>query len=145
MFLPDSNVWISLLLSEHAFHRTAARWFAAVPSRRRVLVCRATQQSVLRLLSTSAVMAPYGIPPLGNKKALAITDSLLADKRIAWAEEPAGLDAIWRTWAATRDASPKLWMDAYLAAFAHAGGHRLVTIDRAFRQFDGLDLELLTG
>jgi predicted nucleic acid-binding protein len=34
-------------------------------------------------------------------------------------------------------------MDAYLAAFARAGGHRLVTTDRAFRQFSGVDLVLL--
>ena len=61
------------------------------------------------------------------------------------ADEPAGLDARFRKWAGSRDAAPKLWMDAYLAAFAHSGGHRLVTIDRAFRQFVGLDLELLGG
>jgi predicted nucleic acid-binding protein len=34
-------------------------------------------------------------------------------------------------------------MDAYLAAFAIAGGHQLITIDTAFRQFDGLDLLVL--
>lgn len=34
-------------------------------------------------------------------------------------------------------------MDAYLAAFAMAGGYRMVTTDRAFRQFQGLDLVLL--
>ena len=40
-------------------------------------------------------------------------------------------------------ASPKLWMDAYLAAFALAGGCRMVTTDAAFKQFAGLDLELI--
>jgi hypothetical protein len=34
-------------------------------------------------------------------------------------------------------------MDAYLAAFALAGGYRLVTIDAGFTQFAGLDLVLL--
>lgn len=29
-------------------------------------------------------------------------------------------------------------MDAYLAAFAIAGGYRLVTTDAAYRQFGGL-------
>ncbi len=33
---------------------------------------------------------------------------------------------------------PKLWMDAYLAAFAAAAGVRLVTTDAAFGQFAGL-------
>jgi predicted nucleic acid-binding protein len=35
-------------------------------------------------------------------------------------------------------------MDAYLAAFAIAGGHRLLAFDRDFRQFEGLDLVLLS-
>ena len=39
--------------------------------------------------------------------------------------------------------SPKLWMDAYLAAFAELSGMRFVTFDKAFRQFPKLDLLLL--
>ena len=35
-------------------------------------------------------------------------------------------------------ASPKLWMDAYLAAFAIAGGCQLVTTDQGFAQFPSL-------
>jgi predicted nucleic acid-binding protein len=34
-------------------------------------------------------------------------------------------------------------MVAYLAAFALAGGYRMVTTDAAFRQFSGLDLVIL--
>jgi predicted nucleic acid-binding protein len=34
-------------------------------------------------------------------------------------------------------------MDAYLAAFALAGGYGLVTTDVAFRQFGGLELQVL--
>ena len=40
-------------------------------------------------------------------------------------------------------ASPKLWMDAYLAAFAIAAKQQLVTTDKAFRQFKDLDLLVL--
>jgi predicted nucleic acid-binding protein len=42
-----------------------------------------------------------------------------------------------------KHASPKLWMDAYLAAFALAGGYQLVTLDKAFKQFKGLNLRVL--
>jgi predicted nucleic acid-binding protein len=45
--------------------------------------------------------------------------------------------------AAHGTASPKLWMDAYLAAFALAGRYSMVTTDAAFRQFRGLDLLVL--
>lgn len=46
----------------------------------------------------------------------------------------------------TRDtASPKLWMDAYLAAFAIAGGLRMLTLGWHFKNFvpHGLDLNLM--
>jgi predicted nucleic acid-binding protein len=35
-------------------------------------------------------------------------------------------------------------MDAYLAAFARAGGYQFVTTDRAFSQFADFDLVLIT-
>ena len=45
---------------------------------------------------------------------------------------------------ATRDlASPKLWMDAYLAAFAIAADVELVTTDKAFGRFEGLKVTVL--
>jgi uncharacterized protein len=54
-----------------------------------------------------------------------------------------GLDARWKEFAVRGAASPRLWMDAHLAAFAVAGGYRMVTIDGAFVQVDGLDLLVL--
>jgi predicted nucleic acid-binding protein len=36
-------------------------------------------------------------------------------------------------------------MDAYLAAFALAGGYAMVTTDSAFRQFSDVNLLLLGG
>ena len=39
--------------------------------------------------------------------------------------------------------SPRVWMDAYLAAFARAEGCTLVTTDGAFKQFEGLDFLVL--
>ena len=53
------------------------------------------------------------------------------------------LEAQWRKLAARDTASPKLWMDAYLAAFAMASGCRMVTTDRAYAPFDGLNLLVL--
>jgi predicted nucleic acid-binding protein len=62
---------------------------------------------------------------------------------VAWAEEPPGLEPIWKGLAGGSAASPKLWMDAYLAAFAMAGEYQLVTTDKAFKQFKSLDLLVL--
>ena len=144
MDLCDSNVWLSLALSTHVHHKAACDWFEAVPDPGSILFCRVTQQAFLRLLTNASVLSPYGNPPLTNRQAWEAYQALLADDRIAFrSEEPAGLEALWRRFAVRGTASPKLWMDGYLAAFALAGGYRMVTTDAAFKQFAGLDLELL--
>ena len=68
---------------------------------------------------------------------------LLADSRTTYLEEPPNLDLHWESLAVRETTSPKLWMDAYLAAFAITTGCGLVTFDTAFQQFDGLDLKVL--
>jgi toxin-antitoxin system PIN domain toxin len=145
MDLTDSNVWLALALSKHVLHATAAAWLAEQRPARSVLFCRSTQQTFLRLLTTSAVLAPYGLPPLSNKSAWSVYEGFRADERISWVKEPTGLEASWKRFAGGTKASPKLWMDAYLAAFAMAGGYRLVTTDKAFKQFKGLQLLLLSN
>jgi uncharacterized protein len=97
------------------------------------LFCRMTQQSFLRLLTSSAVLAPYGVSALSNSAAWSTYEGFLADERIAWVEEPRGLESVWKRLARATQASPKLWMDAYLAAFAMSAGYQLVTTDKAFQ------------
>lgn len=143
MLLADTNVWLALALSKHQFHATVRTWLTA-RGHNEVVFCRSTQQSFLRLLTTKAVLAPYGIPTLGNQAAWTLYERLIGDDRIGWVEEPHGLEAIWRRLSKSADASPKLWVDAYLAACAMAGGHRLVTTDKGFKQFKGLELVLLS-
>ena len=144
MPLADSNVWLALALSKHEFHSAAQRWLGRQSTREPALFCRSTQQSFLRLLTTQAVLAPYGLPPLSNQTAWSVYEGFLADQRIRWAEEPRGLGTTWKRLGKSSKASPKLWMDAYLAAFAMSGRYPLVTIDKAFRQFKGLDLFVLS-
>ncbi len=144
MVLCDSNVWLALALSKHAHHAAARQWFEAVEEPASICFCRATQQTFLRLLTNASVLGPYGNPPLTNRQAWETYKALRADDRIVLrAEEPAGLEARWERLAARDTAAPKIWMDAYLAAFAVTGGYRIVTTDGAFKQFQGLNLELL--
>jgi len=143
VILVDTNVWLALSLSKHDFHSAAQRWLSGQTLAGSVLFCRATQQSLLRLLTTEAVTRPYAIPPLTNAAAWDLYAAYLADRRIAWADEPAGVETRWHALAARNTSSAKLWMDAYLAAFAIAGGHQLVTTDQAFKQFKGLDAIVL--
>ncbi len=144
MKLCDSNVWLALALSKHHNHAAARDWLGAVEEPASVLFCRATQQSFLRLLTHASVLTPYGNPPLTNREAWKAYEALLEDDRIVFQiEEPPALETRWKQLAVRGTASPKLWMDAYLAAFALAGGYGMVTTDAAFKQFKGLDLELL--
>lgn len=125
--------------------RRPTSWLDTCAAPQSALFCRATQQSLLRLLTTSAVLAPYGNPPLTNHEAWQVYAAFATDDRIHLVEEPLGLEPAWEDLAATGKPSPTLWMDGYLAAFAQAGGHTLVTTDSAFGQFPGLDLQLLAS
>lgn len=142
--LCDANVWLALALSGHVHHGPARDWLDIIDEDESVVFCRATQQALLRLLTNSAVLAPYGNPALTNAEAWGVHEGFAADHRITMrADEPDGIERLWRRFARRGSSSPKLWMDAYLAAFARAGGYRMVTNDTAFRQFDGLELVIL--
>lgn len=141
--LPDTNVWLALTLSGHSHHTAAATWLNSQSDDVVIRFCRATQQSLMRLLTTKALMEPYGLEPMTNRAAWSVYDEFVGDQRIGQIEEPSGLEAIWRRFANQDSNSPKLWMDAYLAAFAMGRQATLVTTDRGFLQFTGLDVVLV--
>ncbi len=139
VILPDTNMWLALALSKHDFHSGARDWFAAQTARKSVMFCRSTQQSLLRLLTTDMVMRLYELPPLSNVAAWQMLEGFMADPRVGWSPEPQSIESQWKKLATRRTSSPKLWMDAYLAAFAIAGGYQLITTDAAFTQFQNLN------
>lgn len=142
--LCDSNVLLALALSKHSHHVAVREWLESVEAPASIILCRAARQSFLRLLTNSTILGAYGNPPLTNHEAWSACDALLADDRIVFrADEPVELEPVWKTLAVRETASPKLWMDAYLAAFALAGRYRMVTTDAGFRPFRGLDLLVL--
>lgn len=141
--LADSNIWVALVIQPHVFHDPVRTWFAAIPGSDSAVFCRSTQQSFLRHLTTAAVFSHYGLSPFDNRRAWEHYEKILKHPRVAFVEEPPGLDALWKKFTFGTRASPKLWMDAYLAAFAIAGGYRFVTTDRGFKQFKNLDLHLI--
>jgi toxin-antitoxin system PIN domain toxin len=114
---------------------------AAIPA----VFCRSTQQSFLRLVSTPTLAKVFGAEGLTNKDALVALEAFLILPQVCEREEPPGAPALWRRLASRDSSSPKVWMDAYLAAFAITGGLRMVSLDRDFRTFEahGLDLILL--
>jgi len=145
MKLPDINVWLALALSGHSHHGSALAWLEGQKVPDSIYFCRSTQQGLVRLLTTAEVLLAYKIPPLTNREAWAVIENFMEDERITFASEPSGVADAWKTFAIRDTNSPKLWMDAWLAAFARCSGWQLVTTDKAFSQFVGLDLQILNA
>jgi predicted nucleic acid-binding protein len=108
-----------------------------VAERRRspqLFFCRVTPMGLLRLLTSEAVM---GSDVLSSRDAWRTYRAILADERIQFAIEPFALEHEWRKLTVQDRPTPKIWTDAYLAAFARAGGMQLVTLDRAVLSMAG--------
>jgi hypothetical protein len=97
----------------------------------RVCFCRFTQLSLLRLLTTQAVMGTDEV--MTQAQAWEAYDYWLSDGRVLFMEEPPNLDVPFRALSRQRHPNPKAWSDSYLAAFASVSGLRLVTFDKAFQ------------
>lgn len=127
---PDINVWVALTHSGHVHHDIARDWFNSLPHGVRFHFCRLTQLGFLRLLTADVVM---GDDVVNQREAWAIYDQWMEDERVGFLEEPPGLERRFRALARLKTASPKVWGDAYLTAFADTAQLTIVTFDRAFK------------
>ncbi|MBT9582986.1 hypothetical protein IV102_06530 [bacterium] len=80
---------MALSCGRHQGHSVAKSWLEAINEPRSILVCSTTQMSVLRLLTTAAVM---GKDVCIRDKARAAWDALLEDFRLDFGPEPEGLE-----------------------------------------------------
>jgi toxin-antitoxin system PIN domain toxin len=139
--LCDSNVLVALVAGRHLHHARALAWFEGFSPDDSLAICRMTQLSFLRLITTQAVMQA---DTCSNTEAVAVLATLQSDARIEWiAHEPAGLARTWMNHSSLGQSAPKLWMDAYLVAFAMCAQVRFVTFDRGFDRFRAAGLDLL--
>src|ERR1700733_1125104 len=125
LVFPDVNVWLALASEEHTQRNAALDWWR--PNDGPIAFCRITQMGLLRLLTTAAVMNNR---PLSMKEAWKAYDGFLDDERVEFLAEPLALEKTLRANSSSAHASPKLWADAYLIAFARECGGSLVTFDR---------------
>jgi hypothetical protein len=126
---PDANVWLALLWEQH-IHSVAARaWFDGCEDEK-FFFCRFTQLTVLRLLTTGPVM---GSAVQTMAQSWRLWDKVVADDRMQFLPEPNLLETALRRQSRLPSASPKVWADAYLLAFASVAGLKLVTFDRALK------------
>ena len=71
---------------------------------------------------------------MSQSDAWSVFDRWLDDERVSFLNEPPGLERRFRGFSRSRQASPKAWADAYLAAFAETALVTPVTFDGAFRR-----------
>jgi hypothetical protein len=138
--LADVNVLFALLYAGHAHTSQATAWLEREAEESRILLCRVVQMGVLRLLTNARVMQDEVLSP---REAWAVWDSLWTDPRFTRVDEPPRLEGAWRALARDLPRGRCAETDVYLAAFALAGGHRLVTFDRGFRRYTDLDCLVL--
>lgn len=139
-FLADVNFLIALLHRRHVASPTASAWLEEQDAPRCVALSRVAQMGVLRILTNPAWLGEEVLPARAVWEAW---DLMLGDDRFVQVVEPSTLEAEWRL--LTEDFPPGRCAetDTYLAAFARAGGYRLLTFDRGFRRFEGLNAMIL--
>jgi hypothetical protein len=125
---PDVNVWVALTSDRHSHHVIAKRWYDAQPISETFVFCRQTQLGLFRILTTPTVMLQDVV---NQQECWRMYDRWVATGQVGWVDEPGQIEPLLRALTSGASASPKTWMDAYLAAFAEESGLTLVTFDRA--------------
>jgi uncharacterized protein len=134
-FLIDTSVWLAAVFPIHREHLASRQALIRASAAQPAVFCRAAEQSFLRLLTTASVFKAYGLPAMTNIRAVNMLTQILMLPHVVQHAEPEDVAVHWHKFAALPSPSPKVWMDAYLAAFAIAGGLTLVTLDSDFHSF----------
>jgi len=137
--LADVSAILPLLVLDHEHNKPARRWFDRL-SADELGLCRHTQIAVIRLLGNPHIMGELAMPA---SHAWRMLQELLQDERVLFLQEPENIDSIFSTLLTWPFPAARLVGDAYLAAFAMASSRRMVTFDTGFRQFKGLEVEIL--
>lgn len=138
--LLDASVWVPLCAPDHVHHERARQYWE-IEAAPRLVFCRITVLALLRHLTNPRIMQ-HAVQT--SAAAWDLYERWLALPEIAFLPDPSGLDEQFRRLSRSVNLGPALWTDAYLAAFAMAGGYRLVAFDADFRRFPDLDFLYLT-
>jgi len=139
MHLLDINIWLGLAFQRHTNHVKATAWLRGATDQ--CCFCRVTQAGFLRLASNPSILGPAAVTLAEAWRAY---DAMSADPRVVFVEEPQGLERHWRSLTQSSSFSPKVWTDAYLAAFARCAGMEVVTFDRGFLQYPDIRCTVLS-
>ncbi|MBI2686528.1 MAG: PIN domain-containing protein [Acidobacteria bacterium] len=137
--LVDVNVWLALLVVSHQHRVIANNWYSRLAPEEAGM-CRVVQLALIRLMGNRTVMQQYAVTAAEGWQ---VIERLLEDERVIYLEEARDIETVMPRLLRYPVPTGKLVNDAYLASFAIAGNLRLVTLDRGFREFSGLDVLVL--
>ena len=133
--LLDASVWVPLSAPDHVHHARARQYWQSEASED-VAFCRVTALALLRHLTNPRIMQ-HAV--LTGGEAWEAYERWLALPEILFLADPSGLDEQLGQLSRSIPIDAALWTDAYLAAFALAGGCRLVAFDADFHRFPNLN------
>ena len=138
--IADANVLFPLLVQGHAAYEVAKAWWDEQPDAT-VGTCLLTRLAVLRLLTNRVAMNGAPVSP---DEALSAWHRLSEDPRCFHVDaEPPEHESRFVSLVSSREPTPNLWTDAWLAALAMSLDYEIATFDRGFKSFRGLKLRLL--
>jgi len=138
--LPDLNVWLALACPEHSHHRQAVHYWEHQAGEQ-VLFCTVTALGLVRLVCQPKLM---GAAVKTLREASSLLEAFYQQPGVSMASAEHVGWVVFHQLLRTHALPPRLCTDAYLAAVAIANGWRLVSFDRDFERFEGLDRLLLS-
>ena len=137
--LPDLNVWLALTWPAHSHHRHAVQYWEQQAADQ-VLFCTVTALGLVRLVCQPKLM---GKAVRNAAEASALLEALGQQPGVRLATPEADGWEVFHQLLRGGAIPARLCTDAHLAALAIANGWRLVSFDRDFERFAGLETLLL--
>ncbi|MFM7085623.1 MAG: TA system VapC family ribonuclease toxin [Cyanobium sp.] len=133
--LPDLNFWLALVCPEHTHHHHAVHYWEQQAAEQ-ALFCTVTALGFVRLVCQPAVM---GTAVRNAADASALLEALCQQPGVELAEPQNDGWEVFHQLLRGGEIPVRLCTDAHLAALAIANGWRLVSFDRDFERFAGLE------
>lgn len=134
--LADVTVLLALSDPKHKAHQKVSDWFDGLPEGSCLVVCRAAQMGLIRLITSDGAMQGRA---LTMRQAWAFYGAFIQSANMRFAYEPEGLQTHWLAFCLQFEKATKRVTDAYLAGYAVAAGCSFASLDKGFRDFEGLD------
>ena len=133
--LPDLNVWLALAWPAHSHHQHAVQYWEQQAAEE-VLFCTVTALGLVSLVCQPKLM---GTAVRNAAEASGLLDSMCRQPGVRLAAPEHNGWELFHQLLLGAELPARLCTDAHLAALAIANGWRLVSFDRDFERFEGLE------